>query len=186
MKNDFTSAASWNSAALAGLVLAAITLAFTFLQGLAGNVEGVVSGLLGIVAWLAKLAACVVAFRWFLIRFHDKFSGVDYTRLKNYGLKIGLFSSILVSGYTLLEMLVLNPDQYKEAINSALEPMMAQLDSNTLGSLDQMMGQLPTYSFCFSLLYCFLWGWVLSVIFAKVIEPANPFQNDNTQNTDIQ
>ena len=49
------------------------------------------------------------------------------------------------------------------------------VDANTMGQMEQMIPQMPTFSFFFNLIYCWLFGTVLSAIFSRNIPPQNPF-----------
>ena len=118
-----------------------------------------------------------------MLRFHNTVS-VDYTRLQHYGLKVALFSSILVAGFSLVQILVINPDTMTQMIQEVENTYQNLMDSNTMAAMEKMMSKLPAITFFSSLIYCYLWGWILSTTFARRLFPIDPFgdrtQNDNT------
>ena len=175
MTKDYSSSASWNSAALAGLVMAAVTIALDFARGLASKLPGVGGGVLSFFAWALKLVLCAWTFRYLMKRFYEGFDGVDSFSLKRYGLKLALFSSIIVSAYSLVSMLVINPDTINEIMNTYRETYASMMDSNSEAALEKMLPKLPTYIGLVSVVYCFLWGWLYSSLFSKSIAPFDPF-----------
>ena len=51
------------------------------------------------------------------------------------------------------------------------------LDSNSLAMLEKMEGSYPQISFFSNLIYCFLFGTVLSAILSRDIPSRDPFSN---------
>lgn len=52
--------------------------------------------------------------------------------------------------------------------------------------MEKMMNVIPAFTFVFTLLYCYLWGWMLSTAFARRLFPVNAFgeRTPDDQNTD--
>lgn len=66
MKKEFSSSVSWNSAALAGLVMGVFTIAVDYLPSLPlllGG-TGVFVGILNFILKVVKIVACVIAFKY--------------------------------------------------------------------------------------------------------------------------
>jgi hypothetical protein len=191
MQKDFSSGASWNSAAAAGLAMALVTIAASFIQGLSGKIGGLAGGFVSFIALVAKIAVCILVFRWLLMKFSSSFADITADRLKSYGLKIALFSGLIVSAYSLASILYIDPDTYKEAIDQAMQSYSSMLDSNSMSMMDDMMQKMPAITFFASWVYCFLWGWMLTGIFTKSIVPNDPFadyfqrKDDETNDNNI-
>ena len=175
MKKEYTSGASWNNASIAGLVMAAVTIALELVAGLCGKVNGVAGGFLGFLAWAAKLIVCAFTFRYLMKRFHGSFSEVDNQRLRSYGVKLALFSALIVAAYSLVNILVINPDSINDIIQGAKEGYASMMDSNSEAALEKMLPKMPVYIGVGTVIYCFLWGWLYSSIFSKSIAPDDPF-----------
>mgnify|MGYP002625724097 CR=1 FL=1 len=179
MKKEFTSGESWNSAAIAGLALAAVTIAAEILASLCGKIGGFAGGFLGFIVWAGKLALCAVAFRLLMNRFRNSFSEVDYPRLQRYGLKLALFSSILVAAYSTANLLLINPGTFDEILDVMRTSYSSMLDSNSEAALEKMMPKMPYYMAIGTLVYCFLWGWLYSTVFARSAAVDDPFAEDD-------
>lgn len=175
MTKEFSSSTSWNCAAVAGLVMGAVTIAADYLTTvpmLLGG--GMVSTLLTYILKIAKIFVCIYVFRYLMQRFHDTVR-TDYTRIQRYGMKTAMFSSILVSGFALLQMLVINPEMMTQTIHAVQNTYQNMMDSNTMAAMEKMISKLPVITFFSSLIYCYLWGWILSTTFARRLFPVNPF-----------
>lgn len=149
MKKEFSSSVSWNSAALAGLVMGVFTIAVDYLPSLPlllGG-TGVFVGILNFILKVVKIVACVIAFKYLLERFHNNVK-VGYPELQRYGQKIALFSSILVSGFTMLQLLVINPDMIAQVVKSTQEAYQGMMDSNTATAMEKMMNMIPGVHVC--------------------------------------
>lgn len=175
MKKEFTSSESWNNAALAGLVMAAVTIAAELIGGLCGKITGFFGGVANFLAWAGKLVLCAVTFRYLMKRFHDSFNEIDYPRLQHYGMKLALFSSIIVAAYTVVNFLVFTPGSVEEIMGTVKDTYASMLDSNSEAALEKMLPKMPYYTAIGGFIYCFLWGWVYSIVFAKNISPNDPF-----------
>ncbi len=181
MKKEFSSSVSWNSAALAGLAMGAATIILDYLPVLPSLLggEGMLADLLGGVFKIVKIVACVYLFRILMLRFFNSVQ-TDYAKLQRYGLKVGLFSSILVSGFSVLQILVINPDMLSQTIQAVQNTYQNIMDSNTAAAMEKMISKLPVITFFSSLIYCYLWGWILSTTFARRLFPVNPFGERNS------
>ena len=47
------------------------------------------------------------------------------------------------------------------------------MDSNSLSTMERMIGHLPQITFCYNMIYCFLFGTVLSAIISRTIVARN-------------
>lgn len=184
MKKEFTSGSSWNSAAVAGLIMGAATIILAIISGLIAKTGGVGGGVLQSLFLFVKIAACILLFKKLMARFKDSFEGVDRPRLYKYGLKIALLSAIIVAGYSLLTIVLADPETLKDTMNKAIEAYSSQLDSNSIAAFEAMQGKIPSIAFFATLIYCFIWGWILSAIESRSMISDDPFgaeeNNDST------
>ena len=189
MKKEFSSSASWNSAAVAGLVMGIATIILDYLPTLtlAIGLKGFLGSVLVFLIKIAKIVACVYVFRLMMLRFFNTYE-TDYARLQRFGPKTALFSSLIVAGFSLLQMLVINPETMTQVIQEVQNSYQSIMDSNTMAAMEKMFSKLPAITFVFSAIYCYLWGWLLSTTFARRLFPIDPFgdRGQENGNTDIQ
>lgn len=175
MNKELTRGASWNSAAIAGLIMAGVTIVLGAAEGLTGKIGGFLGGFLHFFVWMFKVGGCIVAFKWLMEKFHARYDHVETKELSDFGIKLAFFSSILVSAFSLGSILLTGTDTIMESVQ-AVSSQMA-LDSNSRAAMGKLVPLIPNLAFFFSLVYCFLWGWTLSSIFSRAIAPSDPFSN---------
>jgi hypothetical protein len=64
---------------------------------------------------------------------------------------------------------------YAEQMNQLMQQMAPMMDSNTIEQMDQMLEMMPQLTFFSNLIYCFLYGTILSFILSRNIPSRNPF-----------
>ncbi|MBO6248196.1 MAG: DUF4199 domain-containing protein [Bacteroidales bacterium] len=178
MKKEFTSGESWNSAAIAGLVLALVTIAAECISMLCGKLGGVAGAFLGFLVWAGKMVLCALVFKRLLTKFQKDFADIDYPRLQRYGLKLALFSSLLVTAWSIINLLIINPDTLEVLIDTMRTSYSSMLDSNSMAALDKMLPKMPYYMAIGSFIYYFFWGWLYSTIFSRSSINDDPFADD--------
>jgi len=168
----------WEQAGKAGLVLGGISIVYMLLTMLTGKAAEAgnatfLMGLVNILLWLVKLAACIYLMRFFILRFAMKDPSVDNSRAFRFGTLTALLSALLYSAFYLAYVSFIEPDTFEEAL-SVLEdnPM---LDSNSMSMVEDMIPKMPTISFFMNLIWCWLFGTVLSAIFSRNVSSQNPF-----------
>jgi hypothetical protein len=94
------------------------------------------------------------------------------------GLYGALFSALIVAAYSFANLEFINPDFVKEQMNAVYEVYGSLMDSNTMQVMETFENKLPIYSFFSNLIYCFLYGTVLSAILSKNIPSRDPFAEE--------
>lgn len=183
MKNTQSSKEMWSSASGEALVLGLIPVAYSLISMLAGRMDPdsvvakfISTVLLGIL-WLVKFIGCIMLMRFFLKRFAESNPGNVQSDVFRYGLIISIMSAFICATYCLVDILYLHPDTYMEAFDTMLQTNGAMLDSNSMGIIEQFKDNLPIYGFFGNLIYCFLFGMVLSAIISGRVVSDNPFDN---------
>ena len=171
----------WEHAGKAGLVLGGVSILYMLCTMLTGKVAESGSAvflmsMINLLLWVAKLAACIFLMRFFMLRFSQADPSADNARVFRFGMAVALLSALLYSAFYLAYVSFIAPDTFEQAL-SMLEdnPMM---DSNSLSAIEDMIPKLPTISFFVNLVWCWLFGTVLSAIFSRNIPPQNPFVDE--------
>ena len=167
----------WEQAGKAGLVLGGISIVYMLLTLLTGkaaeNGSAALMGLVNILLWIAKLGACIYLMRFFILRFAMKDPTVDSSRAFRFGTLTALLSALLYSAFYLAYVSFIAPDTFADALSIFEDnPMM---DSNAMSMMEEMIPRMPTISFFVNLVWCWLFGTVLSAIFSRNVSSKNPF-----------
>ena len=172
-----------NSAAKAGLVLGAVSILSMLLTWLLGKIGGEGTGALIAVSvadtlvWAAKFAGCILLMRFFMRRFSADEPEAGNSRVFRFGMLTALLSALVYSAFYMAYLMFIEPESIDMALDVIRQnPMM---DSNSIAAAEQIAPMLPTYAFFMNLVYCFVYGTILSAILSRNIPPRNPFAGEN-------
>ena len=94
------------------------------------------------------------------------------------GIATALLSALLYSAAQFADMVYLQPDYYNGVFNAAVREM-PRMDSNTMNQMKEIWSMMPQITFTINLLYCFVYGAILSLILSRNIPSNDPFANYN-------
>ena len=170
----------WNDAAKSGLVLGGISVAYMVLNILLGKIQGgSAAGILvnvgGVILWLAKFILCIKLFKLFMQKFAARNPEVSNSGTFRFGLATALLSALVYSAFYLAWVSFIQPDMLTASIDMVRESYTSIFTAEQMESLDELVPRLPALTFFTNLIYCFLFGLVLSAIFSRNIPSRNPF-----------
>ena len=177
MEGGISRADIWDSAGKAGLVLGAVSSAYLalshFMTGTSSTAMAVVMSLLDILLWALKFAGCIILMKLFMTRFAASHEGATNSDTFKFGMATALLSALIYAGFYLAYATILAPDVFAEAIDAVKEGYSSMMTQEALDSIDSM--NLGSISFFSNLIYCFIYGTVLSSILSRNIPSRNPF-----------
>lgn len=170
---------NWSDAATAGLVLGCVSIAYmlvtSFLTSKAGSVKPLIAGLVSLLVWVAKFGGCIFLMKYYLATYAVNNTEAQKNDIIKFGVKIALTSALLYSAYYLVHVLYIAPDTFSDAIAQASSSYSSMMSEESLEALEGMEDKLPYISFFINLIYCTLFGTVLSAIIATNIQNKDPF-----------
>ena len=176
----------WNDAGRSGLVLGCISIAYA-LAGIGisaissdSRIMQAASGAVSFILWCVKFVACIYVFRLFMKKEADANRSATNNDTFRFGVATALLSALVYSAFNLAQLLFITPDAMNEALEVIRSSSAGMLTADQLDMLEQMTPKLPVISFFTNLIYCFLFGTVLSAIFSRNIPSRNPFTNNNS------
>jgi len=174
----------WNEAAVPGLVLGLVSIAYLAISMLTGRLAGTggtafLIGMLSFLLWAGKLFLCIWLLKFFLLRFSERNTSAGNKTVFRFGMVVALYSALLYSGFYLVYLLYINPDAIAQSFDLAMQQYSSMMDAATLEALENMKADMPTITFFSQLIWCWLFGTVLSAIFSKKIpsDSSDPFTN---------
>lgn len=172
----------WSEAGVPGLALGGVSIAYlainSFTSGLAAKgTAAFLVGFLNFFLWAGKLVLCIWLLRLFLLKFSERRPEAGVREIFRYGMVIALLSSLLYSVFYLAYVLYINPDIITNSFDTALQQYAPMMDQASLEAVENMKSDMPVATFIVNLIWCFLFGTVLSSIFARRISGGsdNPF-----------
>lgn len=180
MTGNITSRTIWNEAGKAGIALGGTVIVCSLLSSLIGQLNGGTMvkfflSVFGFILWAVKFGGCMWLMAYFmkkLVADYDDVTNQDTYRL---GVASALLSGLIVAAFTLASVMYITPEAYLETFQTAMQQALPTLDSNSQEIFDSLTDNLPVIMFISNLLYCFIYGWILSFILSRNIPSSNPF-----------
>jgi uncharacterized glyoxalase superfamily protein PhnB len=177
MKQNLAQRNMWNIAGKAGLALGGLSAAYllaTQLTSQAG-MSGMVTAALNTLLWIIKFGGCI----WLMVYFMKKFAAenpeADNSATFRAGSAMALLSALVYAAFTFANVAFLFPDLFTEQMNTVMQQMTPMLDSNTTAEIERIAQNLPQLTFFSNLIYCTLYGTILSFILSRSIPGRDPF-----------
>lgn len=179
----------WSEAGKAGLVLGGVSVLYLaishFTSMLSGGVGiAFIASILNIVLWAAKFFGCIYLMRYFIMSFLNSHQDLDRAMLRRYGMRIALLSALVYSGCYLFYEMTFAQEVLDEAFSIAMEQYSTMLDEASLETIENMKADMPAISFFSNLIYCFIFGTVLSAFITARLIPDNPFATRENKDDD--
>ena len=172
-----------SEAAKTALVFGAISGGYIFISQLLAQAESqlLVSAVSGIL-WLGKLVGCILLMRFFMKKLLGSYEGVSRQNLLAYGTQIALFSAIITAACSYIAVQYVFPGQTKDIFDTfgVYIRNNGMMDSNSLAQLDKMEGNFGVICLVSNLIWCFVYGWILSSIMSSsLVRKKNIFDDDD-------
>ena len=167
----------WNTAAKAGLVLGLVSTGYMFINQLMASAPGFMTSILSLVLWAAKFGGCIWLMAFFMKKHVAAHPEVDNKGTFNLGMASSLLSALVYAAAAFANIAFINGDALVEQMNIMMQQMGSMMDSNSRAMMDSYMENLPQITFFSNLIYCFVFGTVLSYILSRNIPSRDPFAN---------
>lgn len=177
MKQNLLRRNLWNTAGKAGLALGGVSAAFLFISHALTGVElpGFISSLLNFALWAGKFGGCIWLMMFFMKRFVTDNPEAGNSTTYRLGMASAFLSALIYAAVSFADVAFLSADMYSETMDMVMQQMGSFMDSNTSAAMETMFERLPQYMFFSNLIYCFLYGTILSFILSRSIPSRNPF-----------
>ena len=166
----------WNKAAAAGLALGAVSSAYMFITQYLSSLGTSlwISGT-NLILWSIKLIGCVWLMMFFMKKLCREYSQATNADTFKFGMLTALLSSLICSAIYLADVLFITPDLFSAQMDKMMQMYSSMMDSNSMAMLERMEDSYPQILFFSNLIYCFIYGTVLSAILSRSIPKNDPF-----------
>ncbi len=167
----------WNTAGKAGLILGLVSASYLFITQSLGQAEipALLNSLAGGLLWLGKFIGCIWLMRFFMKKFVTENAGTDNSATFRLGMAMSLLSAIILATFSFANVAFISPDIFAEQMDAVMQQLGPMMDSNSLNEMDKMLENLPQITFFSNLIYCFIYGMILSFILSRSIPSKDPF-----------
>ena len=164
-----------DTAGKAGLVLGLVSTAYMFATQLMAGTAGFMTSILSFILWAAKFGGCIWLMSFFMKRFAADHPEVDNKTTFRLGMATAFLSALVYSGAAFANIAFISGDLMTEQIELMMQQMGSMMDSNSMTLMETYLENLPVITFFSSMLYCFVFGTVLSFILSRNIPNKDPF-----------
>lgn len=163
----------WNEAAKYGLIFGAISTAYLYTGHLlaALGVSGSFGSVLGFALWAAKFVGCIKLMQHVMRKFKGDNPGADRSDIFKLGALIAALSALVYSIVTVADMLYIFPEYYRTVYGIVIEEYAKILPAHQMEDLKMMLTEAPKFSFIGNVIYCTIFGTVLSFILSRSYPP---------------
>ena len=167
----------WDTAAKAGLVLGAVSTAYMFISQFLGTAQmsGFFGTLAGFVLWGAKFGGCIWLMMFFMKKFSAENEAADNSATFRLGVLASLLSALIFAAANFANIAYISAEFYQAQMEQVMQMMASSLDANTMSVMEDTMQNLPHMMFWYNLIYCFIFGTLLSFILSRNIPSKDPF-----------
>jgi len=186
MERPFSRQDLWDAAGKAGLVLGLVSSAYILITPLLAKLGGgtgmaFLTTILGFFLWAAKFAGCILLMKFFMKKFAAAHPGVDNSDTFKFGMLTALLSALIFSAFYMAYVTWIDPDTMERAMEAVQESYSSMLTAESLEMMENI--NMGVVGFFANLIYCFIFGTVLSAILSRNIPSRNPFANPGPSNT---
>ena len=167
----------WNTAGKAGIFLGLAATAYLFITQIFGQagIPAILNSILGFVLWAAKFTGCILIMKFFMKKFVSDNASVTNSDSFRLGVIMALLSALVYSAFAFANVAFISPELFEEQMNAVMQQMAPMMDSNTQSVMETYMENLPQITFFSNLIYCFVYGMILSFILSRNIPSKDPF-----------
>ena len=169
----------WNGAAKAGLALGGVSSVYLFASQFitTAGMSGFLSGLFSMLLWVAKFGGCIWLMKFFMKKFAAENEDVQNSTTFRFGMLSAFLSALVYAAVSFANVAFISADMFTEQMNALMQQMAPMMDSNTMSQMDKTMQNLPQLTFFSNLIYCSIYGTLLSAILSRNIPSRNPFSD---------
>lgn len=167
----------WNEAGKAGLILGAISSVYMFITHLLPSTEhtGFLYSILTFILWGAKFAGCIWIMKIMMKRFALSNPTASNSDTFRFGMLSSLLSAFVFATISFVNVAYISADLYAAQQEALMQTYAQFFDSNMMAEMEKWTGRMPQLTFFSNLIYCTLFGVVLSFILSRNIPSKDPF-----------
>ena len=112
---------------------------------------------------------------FFMKKFVTENAESDNSTSFRFGVAAAILSSIIYAAFSFANTAYFSADMIAENMETVMQAYSQFMDANTLARMDEMMSKMPQITFFSNLIYCSVFGTILSLILSRNIPNKNPF-----------
>ena len=176
----------WSIAALPGIIVAAVSIAYQMICFWCGSIESLIAqSILSMVLWALKFGLSLYLTYYFMRKFSFSSQNCDRREIFKFGRILALLSAFVYSAFYFVYAQFIAPELFSDAIQVVIDSYSQVMPQDAIDDIQNMAVDMPKMAFFTNLIYCWLFGTVLAAIFSSALT-RNPFRKDGSNSIDEQ
>ena len=113
--------------------------------------------------------------KFFMKKFASENGSVTNSDTFKLGMTMAFLSALVYAAFAFANVAFISPDLFEGQMEAIMQQMAPMMDSNTMSVLEKYQNNLAQITFFSNLIYCFLYGIILSFILSRNIPGKDPF-----------
>ena len=167
----------WNAAGKAGLAFGAISSVYMFATQFlsAGEFPAFAMMAASSVLWIAKFVGCIWLMMFFMKKIVKDHPEADNSTTFRFGALTGVLSALIYAAVSFANYEFISPDFISSQLDATMQQLAPMMDSNTMAQTEKMLNNMSSITFFSNLIYCSIYGILLSAILSRMIPSKDPF-----------
>lgn len=167
----------WDSAAKAGLAFGAISSVYMFATQFlsSGEMSAFAMMAMSSILWIAKFVGCIWLMMFFMKKIVKNHPEADNSTTFRFGALTGVLSALIYAAVSFANYEFISPDFISSQLDATMQQLAPMMDSNTMAQTEKMLNNMSSITFFSNLIYCSIYGILLSAILSRMIPSKDPF-----------
>jgi len=167
----------WNNAGIAGLIMGLISTACMFAGQYLSTcgLSPITTSIAGLLLWGMETGGCIYFMFTFMKKFSEENPSVDNAATFKMGMVSAFLSALVYSTASFANIAYISADFFTEQYQTLMQQMAPIMDSNSKNILEKMLSNMPQITFFSNLIYCFIFGTIVSAALSRGIPSKDPF-----------
>lgn len=167
----------WDAAAKAAIAFGAISSVYMFATQFLSSCELSAFAMMTISAllWIAKFVGCIWLMMFFMKKLVKDHPEAQNSTTFRFGCITAALSALIYAAVSFANYAFISPDFLSGQMDAVMQQMAPMMDSNTMAETEKMIDKMPQITFFSNLIYCFIYGSLLSAILSRMIPSKDPF-----------
>lgn len=167
----------WDSAAKAGLAFGAISSVYMFATQFlsTGEMPAFAMMAMSSILWIAKFVGCIWLMMFFMKKIVKNHPEADNSTTFRFGALTGVLSALIYAAVSFANYEFISPDFISSQLDATMQQLAPMMDSNTMAQTEKMLNNMSSITFFSNLIYCSIYGILLSAILSRMIPSKDPF-----------
>jgi hypothetical protein len=105
----------------------------------------------------------------------SEYPEADNSATFRFGALTGVLSALIYAAVSFANYEFISPDLISSQMDATMQQLAPMMDSNTMAQTEKMLDNISSITFFSNLIYCSIYGIILSAILSRMIPSKDPF-----------